>query len=117
MTAPAPQSFGTLPDGREVTAHTLATPGGLSLRVLDLGAAVQALHLPGPAGGPASGMWQNSGPLRVHPRALAAPRLCPSRGGPARRTDTLDDHISGPSRSVPMAVPKFKMSRARTRSR
>lgn len=52
MTAPAPRSFGTLPDGREVTAHTLATPGGLSLRVLDLGAAVQALHLPGPAGGP-----------------------------------------------------------------
>ena len=50
MTAPAPRFFGTLPDGREVTAHTLATPGGLSLRVLDLGAAVQALHLPGPAG-------------------------------------------------------------------
>lgn len=51
MTAPAPRSFGRLPDGREVTVHTLGTPGGLSLRVLDLGAAVQALHLPDGSGG------------------------------------------------------------------
>jgi aldose 1-epimerase len=47
----APRSFGTLPDGREVTVHTLATPGGLRLRVLDLGATVQALHLPDGSGG------------------------------------------------------------------
>ena len=52
MTAPAPRSFGTLPDGREVTVHTLSAPGGPVLRVLDLGATVQALHLPDGAGGP-----------------------------------------------------------------
>lgn len=47
----APQDFGTLPDGRPVTAHTLRAPGGLSLRVLDLGATVQALHVPDGSGG------------------------------------------------------------------
>jgi aldose 1-epimerase len=52
MTAAAPDSFGTLPDGREVTVHTLTAPGGPVLRVLDLGATVQALHLPDRDGGP-----------------------------------------------------------------
>ncbi|WP_298585233.1 aldose epimerase family protein [uncultured Kocuria sp.] len=52
MTVPAPRSFGTLPDGREVTVHTLTSPGGPVLRILDLGATVQALHLPDRAGGP-----------------------------------------------------------------
>ncbi|MHC5559356.1 aldose epimerase family protein [Kocuria sp. U4B] len=47
---PGPRSFGTLPDGREVTVHTLTAPNGLELRVLDLGAAVQALRVPGPDG-------------------------------------------------------------------
>lgn len=47
---PTPQAFGTLPDGRAVTAHTLTAPSGLSLCVLDLGATVQGLHVPGPAG-------------------------------------------------------------------
>ncbi|WP_298585659.1 aldose epimerase family protein [uncultured Kocuria sp.] len=47
----APRSFGTLPDGREVTVHTLCAPGGLRLRVLDLGATVQALHVPDGSGG------------------------------------------------------------------
>ncbi|MFI7494573.1 aldose epimerase family protein [Kocuria sp. M4R2S49] len=46
----APRSFGTLPDGREVTVHTLSAPGGLRLRVLDLGATVQALHVPDGSG-------------------------------------------------------------------
>jgi len=48
--ATGPRPFGTLPDGREVTAHTLRAPDGLTLRVLDLGATVQALHVPGPDG-------------------------------------------------------------------
>ncbi|MEX5237472.1 aldose epimerase family protein [Kocuria arenosa] len=52
MTTPGPRSFGTLPGGGEVTVHTLTAPGGPVLRVLDLGATVQALHLPDPAGGP-----------------------------------------------------------------
>lgn len=46
-----PEAFGTLPDGREVTAHTLGAPGGPVLRVLDLGATIQALHLPDGSGG------------------------------------------------------------------
>ncbi|MFI7584516.1 hypothetical protein ACH9DO_12070, partial [Kocuria sp. M1N1S27] len=46
----SPQAFGALPDGREVTVHTLSAPGGLILRVLDLGATVQALHVPDSTG-------------------------------------------------------------------
>ncbi|MFE7629320.1 aldose epimerase family protein [Kocuria sp. NPDC057446] len=46
-----PEAFGTLPDGREVTAHVLGAPGGPVLRVLDLGATVQSLHLPDGSGG------------------------------------------------------------------
>jgi aldose 1-epimerase len=38
--------FGELPDGREVTAYTIASPGGLTMRVLDLGATVQGLRVP-----------------------------------------------------------------------
>ncbi|MFE7632210.1 aldose epimerase family protein [Kocuria sp. NPDC057446] len=51
MTATAPVCFGVLPDGRAVTAHTLGTPGGPVLRVLDLGATIQALYLPDNTGG------------------------------------------------------------------
>ncbi|GAA1763825.1 aldose epimerase family protein [Kocuria aegyptia] len=51
MTVTAPRSFGVLPDGREVTVHTLGTPGGPVLQVLDLGATIQALHLPERTGG------------------------------------------------------------------
>lgn len=42
--------FGRLPDGRAVTAHTLTAPNGLTVRVLDLGATVQGLRLPGGPG-------------------------------------------------------------------
>ena len=42
--------FGTLPDGSDVTAHTLARrPEGLRLTVLDLGATVARLRMPSPA--------------------------------------------------------------------
>ena len=48
MTAPAP--FGALADGRPVHMATLARPGGMVVQVLDYGAAVRALRLPGVAG-------------------------------------------------------------------
>ncbi len=38
--------FGTLPDGNAVSRYTLGRPGGLQLRVLDLGAVVQELWVP-----------------------------------------------------------------------
>jgi aldose 1-epimerase len=38
--------FGALPDGRPVTRFTLGRPGGVQLRVLDLGAVVQELWVP-----------------------------------------------------------------------
>src|SRR6476659_8320400 len=44
--------FGTLPDGSQVTAHTLsASSGGLQLTVLDLGATVARLRVPSAGGG------------------------------------------------------------------
>ena len=44
--------FGALPDGSGVTAFTLGThPGGIRLTVLDLGATVARLQVPGGDGG------------------------------------------------------------------
>jgi aldose 1-epimerase len=43
---PAREQLGALPDGRPVLRHTLGRPGGLQLRVLDLGAVVQELWVP-----------------------------------------------------------------------
>ena len=44
--------FGTLADGSAVTAHTLsASPEGIRLTVLDLGATVARLRMPVPGGG------------------------------------------------------------------
>jgi len=44
--------FGTLPDGSQVTAHTLsASAAGLQLTVLDLGATVARLRVPSAGGG------------------------------------------------------------------
>lgn len=45
-----PVLFGALEDGRPVHAATLAWPGGLSVTVLDYGAIVQRLTVPGAAG-------------------------------------------------------------------
>jgi aldose 1-epimerase len=42
----APRSFGRLPDGREVHEHTLDNGRGLSLRAINLGGIVTALHCP-----------------------------------------------------------------------
>jgi aldose 1-epimerase len=42
----AVRSFGCLPDGREVHEHTLDNGRGLSLRVINLGGIVTALHCP-----------------------------------------------------------------------
>lgn len=47
----APVTVGTLPDGRPVTAHVLATDG-IRLEVLDLGATVRSLRVGGGAGEP-----------------------------------------------------------------
>ncbi len=44
------ERFGSLPDGRTVSRYTLGTPGGLALRVLDLGAVVQQLWVPDSGG-------------------------------------------------------------------
>lgn len=38
--------FGQLPDGRKVTAYTITSETGLRLRLIDLGAGVQALEVP-----------------------------------------------------------------------
>jgi aldose 1-epimerase len=46
----ATTAFGGLADGRAVQMATLSRPGGLSVEVLDYGAAVRSLHLPGVAG-------------------------------------------------------------------
>jgi aldose 1-epimerase len=46
------EHFGSLPDGRPVTAHTLAAADGPQLRVLDLGATVQSLRLSDEPSGP-----------------------------------------------------------------
>ena len=44
--------FGTLPDGSDVTAHTLsASAEGVRLTVLDLGATVARLRVPSAGGG------------------------------------------------------------------
>ena len=47
-----PHEFGVLPDGRSVTAYRLGHPGALQLTVLDLGAIIHRLELPGPGGEP-----------------------------------------------------------------
>ncbi len=39
--------FGTLPDGRTVTAYRLGEPDGLSVTILDRGATIQRLDVPG----------------------------------------------------------------------
>jgi len=44
-------SFGTLDDGSDVTAYTLGTDGGLQLTVLDLGATVARVRMPGAGSG------------------------------------------------------------------
>ena len=44
--APAPASFGTLPDGRPVDAYRLANGVGMSVTVLTYGGIVQSLDVP-----------------------------------------------------------------------
>jgi aldose 1-epimerase len=46
----SPTSFGVLPDGQAVTAYTIASPSGLAVRLLDLGATVQSLRVPSAEG-------------------------------------------------------------------
>jgi aldose 1-epimerase len=61
--------FGTLPDGRVVHRYTLGTPGGIRVSVLDLGAVVQAVHVPSRGGrttGVVLGAPDLSGYLRKH---------------------------------------------------
>lgn len=45
--------FGVLPDGREVDRYTLTSPGGMTVRVLTLGAIIQSVEVPDRDGAPA----------------------------------------------------------------
>lgn len=49
--APVRDPFGTLPDGSPVDRWTFTDATGLTAAVLTYGAVIQALHVPGPAGG------------------------------------------------------------------
>ena len=79
----SPQDFGTLPDGRQVTAHTLRAPGGLTLR------ARPRRHRAGPARARRVGRHHERRPGPPGRRRLRrAPGGLPrGRGRPLRQPD------------------------------